>query len=702
MTSLSQNYSLSIGKPTNAPIHTSALEYITKWLLDRSSAHGSKMTGLENRILIINAETGSGKSTALPYEIFKIFKSASGNGRSIYCTQPKVLTAQSIVLNQMANKPYFPEVQLSKNLGYRTGPESIGREPGLYYYTLGKLNSEIAWRIDVTSIEESDNKFISACNVLIIDEAHERTLDADRFLQEIFFLYNRNKNNLNLPFLLFTSATMDYKRLSDYFSLKEKNCLFIKGRQFNIQWNFAKSPETIKSQISSILKKIETTDLNLSNSDILIFTPKFDFELDAEIRKITDPTKADVIYIDSKAVNEKTDSFKLLFAETKKRKIIMSTTVAETGLTLDNLKYVIDSGYNFSTIYFPKYNASGLVMQPTTKSKIKQRIGRCGRKFDGIGYLTYSVEAFKHLDDQQYPEIITLGYSNKIMQMLQSYFKNRAYTGSKEKFDYRRIGLLTNPLSENIEESFTMLAKYGFISNNVDLAWPPTKWDAKQKHFGFTKVGYIASCIDFVNIIGAKILLDNKTELNILDVATIATIISTNDLTTKYYEKGSNELIFKILNIESYNDLEFINDILVFIAVFNHSMNTGKFDAFQDRAILEFIANRDSVLNELAKNSISLLDDRPRISDKNYVKMHAEFIKLLEPIYYSNIFTVTKIIKSTYTMYELKNVEKGYTMLSSLPQMDKLTKVLTTGNIIMQKQNSLDYMLKPGNIISIS
>jgi HrpA-like RNA helicase len=683
MTSLNQNNKMSVG---GVKIPDIPIDYITKWIMDRSPKFGKNVTGIENRVLVIKAETGSGKSTALPYSIFRLFKSDDSSpyiSKNIICTQPKVLTSKSIVLNELVDSKYFPGMKLGVNIGYQTGSESTQGVKGLLYSTLGLLTTQMSWNIEDVNVIDKDNEFINKYEVVLIDEAHERTLDNEKVIQELKHIYYRNYDNMYLPFLIFTSATIVPDLYLKIFDLPKQNYLYIEGRSFNIERIFSTSSSDIQTQIVDILKNIQKDDPYEPHipSDVIIFMP----QIYQGIEKTLITTFPDhiILSIDRKAVISQNTNYKNLFLKFDKRKVILATTVAETGLTIKDLKYVIESGFNKAQIYLPKYNANGVITLPTAKSKILQRIGRCGRNFDGIAFFTFSKEIFKKIPDQQMPDIVTQGYSDTILQYLLSYFKHR-YILNETAFDISNIGLIENPTFECMQNSIDKLIDYEFISNKLTNEWPPN--NKSGNCVNFTQLGYYAACLPSVSIQASKLIFDHKTRLSLIDIVSIALIdFVVMDVI------ADQKVMLTILKIDSLSSMECLNDLMVFLVLFNYCIEHNTFTVFKKNKLSTYLDNRENCLSNLVTNKINIFDNiENRITSDNYKRYTIELTKALIKTYYYNAFILKGDVATCSTGISITT--KYY---------KKYKKLYTDSVILEQPRGSFNFKFKFQNMFAL-
>lgn len=496
------------GDPKSVPI-----DYIINWIKTHMHEFGGrkKLIGLEDRVLIIRSETGSGKSTVLPAYILRILISEKSNrklllrGPGVICTQPRVLTAQTLARDQAADDKNYPELVMGTTIGYQTGPVNEKPANGLIYATAGILLSQLKVM--------SDSEIIERYRFIIIDEAHERSLDIDSLLMKLKAFVKRNINNPKVPFVILASATISVKKYAEYFEIGNENIIEITGRGFGV--------ETIYPDIgvnNYAQKAAETAiDIHCNNinddpneSDILIFMPG-----QSEISAVSEillkkgikfkHTKSKIppfllLNISREEIIKYSRDYRLIKIPNKDlripsadggkllrpiRRIIVSTVVAETGLTIETLKYVIDCGWSrIQEIYYPG-EFSGIITRPAPKSRIKQRKGRVGRKFPGKFYPLYTKKTYELLFSNQLPEIITRGVAPIFLDVIDTSINN----SSDKIFKVEDIDMLDPPPIDTLSNSLERSITFGYIKSN-----------AEQNGHIFTKLGKIASRFNYLDM----------------------------------------------------------------------------------------------------------------------------------------------------------------------------------------------------------
>ena len=499
----------SIANTTEIPI-----KYITSWLVSHMFEYGYNNATLNDRILIIQAETGSGKSTVMPVEIFRILRNkdspsnVSYRGYKVLCTQPRVLTAIELARTVSSiNSSWNPDIIFGKIVGYSTGPKKE-RAYGLIYATAGSLRAKLN--------NNTDDDIMSEYKFIIIDEAHERSVDSDVLLFMLYKFYKRNEGNKRLPFLILTSATFDTNKYANYFDVSIDNIIKVKGSQFNIH------PHWLPHDTSNVYDTIVDTLVEINKikddpqmTDVLIFAPGMGEmkEIEKYIKKrIMDYLL--ILKLDGSAVRKMSSDYTLVFESYNKlpklngrlptRRVVLSTSVAETGLTINTLKYVIDMGFHKGSESYPISNIGGLVTRPATKSRITQRRGRCGRLFDGEFYPMYTKETFEELDDQQLPDILT---STEEYNMVHLSF----YRLLNNTLDINELNLLDKPSQESFIGANSVATLLGFVYQNK-----------------LTDLGLIASKFTSISMEAAKVIFSGFAyNVAITDLITIAALFQT-------------------------------------------------------------------------------------------------------------------------------------------------------------------------------
>lgn len=354
----------------------------------------------EHQVLIIEGETGSGKTTQIPQYLHEA--GYTKNNKKVGCTQPRRVAAMSVaarVAEEMG-------IKLGNEVGYSIRFEDCTSERTvLKYMTDGMLLREFLSEPDLASY-----------SVIIVDEAHERTLHTDVLFGLVKDIA-RFRPDLKL---LVSSATLDAQKFSEFFD--DAPVFRIPGRRFPVDIYYTKAPEAdyIEACVVTILQIHVTQPLG----DVLVFLPgQEEIEQCQEIlqerqRKLGSRIKE--LLIRPIYSNLPTDMQSQVFEPTppNSRKIVLATNIAETSLTIDGILYVIDPGYCKQNSFNPRTGMESLVVVPISKASANQRAGRSGRVAAGKCFRLFTAWAYQHeLEDNTIPEIQRVHLGNVVLTL---------------------------------------------------------------------------------------------------------------------------------------------------------------------------------------------------------------------------------------------------------------------------------------------
>lgn len=359
------------------------------------SAHADEIIAAMkcSQVVIVCGDTGSGKTTQLP----KIAMMAGrGQHGMIGCSQPRRLAA----------------VAMARRIA-----EEFHEEPGKtvgYQHRFDKrcsADTKIKLMTDgILLAETRRDRLFRAYDTLIIDEAHERSLNID-FLLGILKQVLPRRRDLSL---IVSSATLDARRFSEFFN--NAPIVSVPGRLYPIEtrWRGAAGEDDVDlpRQIANAVDELSAE----GNGDILVFLPG-ERDIREAAEKLTGrhyPETEIIPLLASLPAGEQQRAFRT----SSNRRIILSTNVAETSVTIPGIRYVIDSGLVRLSRYNPRTHVRRLQIEPVSQAGANQRKGRCGRVAPGICIRLYDETDFKNRDAYTPPEILRSNLSGVILAML--------------------------------------------------------------------------------------------------------------------------------------------------------------------------------------------------------------------------------------------------------------------------------------------
>ena len=359
----------------------------------------------ENQVVIVCGETGSGKTTQLPKICLSLGRGAAG---FIGHTQPRRIAARTVA-DRIAEELGEP---MGKSVGYK-----IRFNDKTHAESLVKLMTD-----GILLAESQNDPYLNQYDTIIIDEAHERSLNIDFLIGYMKWLLPKRPDLK----LIITSATIDTERFSDHFN--NAPIIEVSGRTYPVDMRYR--PIVPKEEVDGEKATDETGD-DLQNAildavdelyrdlrgDILIFLSG-----EREIRETTDslkkhhPTQYEILPLYSKlSVSEQERVFK---PKGGKIRIVLATNVAETSLTVPGIRCVIDTGHARISRYSHRSKIQRLPIERISQSSANQRAGRCGRVAEGICIRLYSHDDYLARPEFTEPEIMRTNLSAVILQMI--------------------------------------------------------------------------------------------------------------------------------------------------------------------------------------------------------------------------------------------------------------------------------------------
>jgi ATP-dependent helicase HrpA len=391
-----------------------------------------------HQVVVIAGETGSGKTTQIPK---MCLEAGLGIEAKIGCTQPRRVAALSISrrIAEELNVHWSREVGCTIRFDDRSSDQ-----------TYIKLMTD-----GILLAETQGDPLLSEYNCIIIDEAHERSLNIDFLLGYLKTLLAK-RSDLKL---IITSATIDTQTFSKAFN--DAPIIEVSGRLYPVEVIYAPFDADLEERgdftyVDAAVRAAETALCEPGNGDILIFMPG-----ERDIRETCDllegrfGREAEIIPLFGllSAADQQR-----VFAPLNRRKIVVATNIAETSLTIPGIRYVIDSGLARISRYNPRTRTKRLPVEPISQSSANQRKGRSGRVQDGVCIRLYSEEDFNERPQYTQPEIQRANLAEVILRM-------RAYRlGDIETFPF-----VNPPPPSAIDGGYKLLQELGALDEKREL-----------------------------------------------------------------------------------------------------------------------------------------------------------------------------------------------------------------------------------------
>ena len=350
-----------------------------------------------NKILIIEGETGSGKTTQIPQYLYE--NGYCNNNKKICVTQPRRVAAMSVA----SRVSYEMGVKCGHEVGYSIRfEENVSPMTKIIYMTDGIFLRYLL----------SDN-LLNEFSVIMIDEAHERSIQTDIIFGIIKTLLEKREDLR----VIISSATLSTLKFKNYFT--DAEIIKVPGRRFPVDIYYTKSPEpdyieaaVITSLQIHISQAEELFDDENTGGDILVFlTGQEEIELakrmiNNQIKKLRGKIPNCVVLPIYAALPSEEQAKIFMPVSKGERKIILATNIAETSITINGIGYVIDSGFCKQMCYDPRTGLETLAVTPISKANANQRAGRAGRVRPGKCFRLYTSSSFQNeLEDNNVPEI---------------------------------------------------------------------------------------------------------------------------------------------------------------------------------------------------------------------------------------------------------------------------------------------------------
>lgn len=587
------------------------IDYIIKYI--QSNKDNVKKPG--DKVFCIQSGTGSGKSTVIPPALYNKL-----DAKRIIVTEPKRINAINIPLEIIQ---FNKEFTLGVNIGYSTGIiKRLPDEPGIIFMTTGSLLQRL---INMKDPESFSHKY----DFILIDEVHLHDVEIDFLLMEIKNLLEKNWKNQDCPMIILMSATLKVQKYQEYFN--SPHFIEVTGQSFPIVEIWPEtSPSNSDEYIVNMIQehnKPNTEDFG----DILIFMPnafsmkKLKENLDKRLKNYT------IVLLSGANIssNEIIPVFDRLRNAKETPYIIISTNVAETGITFPQLKLVFDMGKQLHVLFNPIFDATVIYTGAITKFSAQQRRGRVGRNSTGKWLPIYTKEVYESMVNENFPAI----YTDDITQVMLSYLcrindikeietiikhKELEESGSKvistkNKLDLNDLDLIHYPALDTIKYTFEKLYVLGMIDS---LFYP-------------TLTGFIAQRLNKLPIEASKMVIsgiyytiDSSNSSIIHYIIIIAAILSNQK--GGIIEKDEWLLLPIAKDTIWFNDTITYDDFIIQLLAYEYfdeeflkikkTSNWSLLDikkwcddhAYNFDALLEVIEARDDILITLLQNGFNI------------------------------------------------------------------------------------------------
>lgn len=447
-----------------------------------------------HQVVIIAGETGSGKTTQLPKICMELGRGVAG---LIGHTQPRRLAARSIA-NRVAEEL---KTEVGGAVGYKVRfKDQVGPKSYLKLMTDGILLAEI-----------QGDRYLNDYDTLIIDEAHERSLNID-FLLGYFKQLLPKRPDLKL---IITSATIDTERFSKHFD--NAPVIEVTGRTYPVEVRYRPLMEDKKSEddkdsqprdtqqaiLDAVdeLSSIDTSQGKNPGHILIFFSGEREIREAAESLRKHHPPQTEILPLYARLSAAEQNR---VFSTAKHRRIVLATNVAETSLTVPGIHYVIDTGVVRISRYSYRSKIQRLPIEPISQSSANQRKGRCGRISEGVCIRLYSEEDFNNRPEFTDPEIKRTNLASVILQM------ESLRLGHIEDFPF-----LEPPDSRYITDGYKLLHELRAVDTHNNV----TALGKEISHFPVDpKVGrmFIAArqlgCLQELLIIGSALSVQDPRE----------------------------------------------------------------------------------------------------------------------------------------------------------------------------------------------
>jgi ATP-dependent helicase HrpA len=430
----------------------------------------------EHQVIIIAGETGSGKTTQLPKICYAMGRGTNGQ---IACTQPRRIAATSVA----ARVAQELDTQLGEVVGYKVRfSDKVKRTSAVKFMTDGMLLAEI-----------QGDPLLRGYDTIIIDEAHERSLNIDFLLGFVKRLLPKRPDLR----VIISSATLETDRFSAFFG--KAPVIGVSGRTYPVEVLYRAPREDEGDLADAVANTVnEITEMDPRN-DVLVFLPgeREIREAMVELEQRALPhTQLLPLYARLSAAEQQR-----VFQRGGGRRVVLATNVAETSLTIPGIVYVVDSGVARVNRYNVHTGVSQLLVEPVSRASADQRKGRCGRTESGVCFRLYEEQDYASRPAYTDPEIKRVSLAGVILRM------KTLRLGDIEAFPF-----LDPPQSRAITDGYRVLEELGAVDEEGNL----------------TQIGDRLGRLPLDPRLG-RMILGGREENALREVVTIAAVLGLQD-----------------------------------------------------------------------------------------------------------------------------------------------------------------------------
>ena len=389
----------------------------------------------ENQVVVIAGETGSGKTTQLPKMCLELGR---GREKRIGHTQPRRIAARA-VSSRIAEEL---NSQVGGLVGYQVRfNDDVTDQTAVKVMTDGILLAEL-----------SRDRQLQAYDTLIIDEAHERSLNIDFILGYLKRLLPKRPDLK----IIITSATIDVERFSQHFN--DAPIVEVSGRTYPVDVHYVDSVEDrdrgLQRQVSQLVDEIEA-ERHGPRGDVLVFCPG-ERQIRDLAKELRGRERVQVLPLYARLSNAEQN--RVFNRSGAGMRVVLATNVAETSLTVPGIRYVIDPGDARISRYSHRSGLQRLPIESISQASANQRKGRCGRIADGVCFRLYSEQDFLSRPEFTDAEILRTNLASVILRMLELGLG-----------DVRQFPFVDPPDPKMVRDGFRLLTELGAVDGNAKL-----------------------------------------------------------------------------------------------------------------------------------------------------------------------------------------------------------------------------------------